>query len=100
MKFTPSGGQICVAVTPIQDHVITIMVSDTGPGIPQESIENLFDPFYQAHPEDEYRRKGLGIGLSIVKKFVDLHGGSIRVESKLKKGTTFHILLPESQRRH
>jgi len=97
MKFTPAGGRIRVEVTPIQNSSTTIIVSDTGPGIPQESISNLFDPFYQAHPEQEFRKKGLGIGLSIVKNFVDLHGGTIQVESELGKGTSFRVSLPINQ---
>ncbi|MDX1411571.1 MAG: GAF domain-containing sensor histidine kinase [Nitrospirales bacterium] len=97
IKFTPQGGNIRLEVKPIESRSTTIIVSDSGPGIPQESISNLFDPFYQAHPQLEYRKKGLGIGLAIVKNFVDLHGGTIQVESELGKGTTFRISLPISQ---
>jgi signal transduction histidine kinase len=97
IKFTPPGGNIQVEIKPIANCSTTIIISDSGPGIPQESISNLFDPFYQAHPELEYRKKGLGIGLAIVKNFVDLHGGSIEVESDLGKGTTFRVFLPINQ---
>ena len=97
IKFTPQGGNIQVEIKPIKDQLTTIIVSDSGPGIPQESISNLFDPFYQAHPQVEYRKKGLGIGLAIVKNFVDLHGGTIHVESQVGKGTTFRVSLPINQ---
>ena len=94
IKFTPQGGRIGLEVRQIENDFSTIIISDTGPGIPQESIANLFDPFYQAHPQQEFRKKGLGIGLSIVKSFVDLHRGTIHVESELGKGTSFRVSLP------
>jgi signal transduction histidine kinase len=97
IKFTPQAGNIRVEIQPIVNRSTTIIVSDSGPGIPQESMANLFDPFYQAHPQLEYRKKGLGIGLAIVKNFVDLHGGTIQVESELDKGTTFRVSLPIKQ---
>lgn len=67
---------------------VCISVEDTGPGIPQEQIGRIFEPFYTTKPE------GTGLGLAIVKRIVKAHGGSIRVESALGKGSTFSIWLP------
>ena len=93
-KFTPHGGRILIDIRRIGSESATVTISDTGCGIPQELISNLFDPFFQAHSHPEMRKKGLGIGLSIVKNLVDLHGGTIQVESELGKGTSFRVSLP------
>jgi len=71
-----------------------LSISDTGPGIPQEAQANLFEPFYQAHRVPEIGTQGLGLGLSIVKQLVELHGGTISVESEPGEGATFHLRLP------
>ena len=94
IKFTPRGGRILIDIRKIGSESATMTFSDTGCGIPQDSISNLFEPFFQAHFQPEYRKKGLGIGLSIVKNLVDLHGGTIQVESEIGKGTIFRISLP------
>lgn len=67
---------------------VEIRFSDTGPGIPPEIKEKIFEPFFTT------RTKGIGLGLSICKEIVEKHGGSLRIESSLGQGTTFHILLP------
>ncbi|MCK4703141.1 hypothetical protein KAT55_07280, partial [Candidatus Bathyarchaeota archaeon] len=67
-------------------HVI--MIGDTGIGIPEENLENLFKPLYTT------KAKGTGLGLAVCKKIVDAHNGSIKVESKVGKGTIFTITLP------
>jgi len=67
---------------------IEILISDTGPGIPQEGLEKIFLPFYTTKP------RGIGMGLPIVHKIVLAHGGSIGVESEKGRGTTFKIYLP------
>lgn len=92
-KFTPSQGTIRVHATSSRPHVV-LTISDTGAGIPKEAQNNLFLPFFQAHRHPEIGTQGLGLGLSIVKQLVDLHGGSISVESEEGKGTTFRVLLP------
>jgi two-component system sensor histidine kinase EvgS len=71
-----------------------LTVSDTGPGIPQEAQASLFQPFYQAHRIPEIGTQGLGLGLSIVKQLVELHGGTISVESQPGEGATFRLRLP------
>jgi signal transduction histidine kinase len=94
-KFTPNQGVIRVHAILCPPHLI-VTISDTGPGIPKEAQNNLFLPFFQAHRHPEIGTQGLGLGLSIVKQLVDLHGGSISVESEEGKGTTFRMLLPAS----
>ncbi len=96
-KFTPSEGQITVKAEPLPPQDILLTVSDTGPGIPEESLANLFQPFFQAHRTPEIGTQGLGLGLSIVKQLVDLHKGTITVESTLGQGTIFHIHLSRHQ---
>ncbi len=96
-KFTPTKGQIQVQAQTLPPHQILLTISDTGPGIPQESLDKLFLPFFQAHRLPEIGTQGLGLGLSIVKQLVDLHGGTIEVHSVVGQGTTFTISLPQHQ---
>jgi PAS domain S-box-containing protein len=92
IKFTPEGGHISVSVQQRAEH-LAIQVSDTGFGIPKESLPRIFERFYRVHrPGKEI--KGTGLGLAIVNKIVTEHGGRIDVESALSKGTTFTVLLP------
>lgn len=97
LKFTHEGG-ITLAVkllTKKKNAVkIEIEVSDTGIGIGPDQIDKIFDRFYRINPSYENRYGGHGIGLFIVKKYVSLLNGNIKVESELKKGTTFRIILP------
>ena len=76
---------------------LRLTVSDTGAGVPPEDLPRIFDPFYQGsnHPG---LVQGTGIGLSNVKEFVNLHKGSLRVDSGLEHGTTFVIELPSISR--
>jgi len=76
----------------VKDGHVRIMVNDTGHGIPQENLEKIFDPFFTT------KQKGVGLGLSIVKKIVESNGGGIRVESEAGKSTTFTISLPLSSK--
>ncbi|MCP4154704.1 MAG: hypothetical protein GY757_43690, partial [bacterium] len=100
-KFTPAGGKITVMVKSIPgqksmfpDGALRISVADTGPGIPGEQLEHIFDRFYQAESTYEHREKGTGIGLALVKELVQLHHGKIDVYSREGKGTEFIITLP------
>ncbi|MDD5688302.1 MAG: ATP-binding protein [Elusimicrobia bacterium] len=70
------------------DGHITVEISDTGPGIPEENIKKIFEPFFTTKPS------GTGLGLSISNRIIEAHNGKIEVESKLKHGATFKILLP------
>lgn len=89
-KYTPDNGSITVSYESDGDN-LTFMVADTGEGISARDLGNIFDRFYQV---DRINPKGSGIGLSLAKAFVELHGGSISVESTLNVGTEFTVKLP------
>ncbi|WP_162996354.1 hybrid sensor histidine kinase/response regulator transcription factor [Mucilaginibacter celer] len=101
-KFTMAGGQITVEVTaPVvsadgNSYQLSISVADTGTGISPDQVKHVFDRFYQADAQPAILNQGSGIGLSITRELVLLHGGEISVESEPGKGSTFSltILLP------
>jgi PAS domain S-box-containing protein len=94
VKFTPKGGKIQVKVQRIDSHV-EVVVSDSGIGISKEFLPYVFDRFRQADASTTRIHGGLGLGLSIVRQLVDLHGGSVAVESEGEgKGASFIITLP------
>lgn len=90
LKYTPDNGRIDVTYA-AQGDTLTLQVADTGEGIAASDIGNIFDRFFQA---DRAHPHGSGIGLSLAKAFVELHGGTIGVESTLGKGSTFTVTLP------
>lgn len=94
IKFTPDGGVVRVSTQRIDAERMEIVVTDSGPGIPDEAQERLFEPFVQAHPDHDAANKGLGLGLAIVKQLVELHRGTVRVESTCGKGATFRVSFP------
>jgi PAS domain S-box-containing protein len=97
VKFTPPGGRIQVVLERVNSHV-EVVVEDTGIGIGADFLPFVFERFRQADAAMTRRHGGLGIGLSIVKTLVELHGGSVRVKSAgQNQGTTFVIALPVSQ---
>ncbi len=89
VKFTPSSGNITVDVKKQPDEVI-VTVSDTGCGIPADALDMVFDEFYKG----QSREKGAGLGLSICKRIVELHGGRMWAESREGDGSSFHFTLP------
>ena len=93
IKFTPDGGSVAVDAGRSED-MAQIAVTDTGIGIPAEAVENLFQPFVQADSSTSREYGGTGLGLSIVKRFVELHGGEIQVESEPGRGSTFTFTIP------
>ena len=110
VKFTPKGGRVQVLLERVNSHV-EVSVIDTGEGIVPEFLPHVFDRFRQADASTTRRHGGLGLGLSIVKQLVELHGGSIRVKSAgVGEGATFTVSLPltvihpepdaETERRH
>jgi signal transduction histidine kinase len=92
-KFTQPGDKINVTLYDKEDHVI-ISVKDTGRGIPEEKLSHLFQRFKQIEPLFNRNHEGSGIGLSIVKSLVEMHGGTINVKSTYGEGTEFIICLP------
>jgi PAS domain S-box-containing protein len=96
VRFTPRGGRVTVVLERVKSHV-EIIVEDTGVGIRADFLPHVFDRFRQADPSTTRRYGGLGLGLSIVKNLVELHGGSVRVKSAGEnQGSTFIVSLPIS----
>lgn len=89
-------GRITVAIHPRGAQAVEVSVADTGPGIAPEDVERIFLPFYQGEQSLWRDRRGTGLGLAISKKFVELHGGRMWLESELGVGSTFSFLLPIS----
>jgi len=97
LKFTPKGGRVRVEARPCdrQPDRIEIIVSDTGVGIAEEDREMVFEKFYTAPSQSA--RSGVGLGLSLVQSFVELHGGEVDLASKTTRGTTVICRLPRRQ---
>ncbi len=93
IKFNRSGGEVRIRVLKEKDQ-IKIIISDTGIGIPEDRLEDIFKPLTQLDPSTTRRYGGTGTGLAVAKRIVELHGGKIWVESKPGKGATFYIVLP------
>jgi len=99
-KFTPPGGTVTVEVSkteemdPSKDVLLTISVADTGIGISEENVGPIFQRFFRVDDLSAGLNEGSGIGLSITKEFVELHGGNISVSSKHGYGSVFTIVLP------
>jgi signal transduction histidine kinase len=97
IKFTPPGGRIDVSVAPNRDGA-RIDVVDTGTGIDANELPRIFDRFYRGSRANEARGSGSGLGLAIVRSIVDMHHGTIAVDSRLGAGTRFTVLLPRDPR--
>jgi PAS domain S-box-containing protein len=94
IKFTPKNGKVQVLLQRVNSH-IEVVISDNGSGISPEFLPFVFDRFRQADPSTTRKHGGLGLGLSIVKQLLDLHGGNVRVKSPGEgKGATFTVILP------
>ena len=94
VKFTPAEGVVTLRLTRAGDQ-FTLTVADTGAGIAADFLPRLFERFQQADPQGAHRHRGLGLGLSIVKQLVELHGGTISADSAgLGRGATFTVKLP------
>ncbi len=103
IKFTPDEGTIMVSARRTPSGGAEIRVSDTGTGIDPAILPHIFEPFFagfdiahHASGKFEYQSKGIGLGLSVVKAFVEMHGGTIAVETEVGQGTTVTITLPET----
>ncbi len=91
-KNTPSPGSVTLRARREGAEDVVIEVTDTGPGIPPEEVDRVFERFYRGSGQLE--REGFGLGLSIAKRMVDVMGGSIGVESESGAGSTFWVRLP------
>ncbi len=102
VKFTQDGGSICLTVKKITDlkkkeklSAIEVSIADTGIGIRKEDLDRIFAPFEQVDGSSSRKYEGTGLGLSLTKKIIELHGGKIRAESKGEgKGSTFSFYIP------
>lgn len=94
LRFTPSGGRVTVVVERAGEVEATVTVIDTGTGIPVEALGHIFERFYQVDPAGARGHGGAGIGLSLARDLVELHGGSMRAESTPGKGSVFRFTLP------
>jgi signal transduction histidine kinase len=96
IKYSPAGGQVRVRGVrwPEGPGMLLLSVSDTGVGIPPDQIEKVFDRFHRVDSSETRGIRGTGLGLYIVKRLVELHGGNIRVESEVGNGTTVSFTLP------
>jgi signal transduction histidine kinase len=93
VKYTPVKGWIKVSLQRVgRDAVLT--VSDSGPGIPRDSLPHVFDRFYRVDKARGRDSGGTGLGLSIVQQYVNLHGGTARVSSEDGQGAVFTVTLP------
>lgn len=92
-KFTPDGGRLKIEAS-AKNGWCQVNVSDNGTGIKEENLKQIFEPFYQADDAISRERKGTGLGLTLVKEIVEMHGGRILVESEYGKGSSFIFTLP------
>ena len=105
VRFSPDGGEIGILARPVEGG-IELTVSDSGPGIPAKDLPELFQPFFtggregvgrHTSGEHQYMTRGIGLGLSVVKRFVDLHGGTVSVDTS-SEGTRVRVFLPREPR--
>jgi PAS domain S-box-containing protein len=94
IKFTPEHGEISLSVTSAGVNFVKISISDTGIGIPSADIEKIMSPFGQSGDIELAREGGTGLGLAIVDALVNLHNGSLEIDSAVGTGTQVHITLP------
>ncbi|MFN7209304.1 MAG: sensor histidine kinase [Aggregatilineales bacterium] len=94
LRHTKAGDQVRLQAQPTQDGGVLLRVIDSGEGIPSEALPRIFDRFYRADRARKHGDSGSGLGLSIAKRLVEMHGGTITVSSELGRGTAFSIHLP------
>ena len=93
VKFTPAGGEVAIKAR-VDAEDVAISVRDSGVGIAKQDQERIFEAFQQVESGPNAAQEGTGLGLGLAKRFIELHGGSITVESDLGKGSTFTVRLP------
>ena len=95
VKYTPEGKSVHLEAKS-QDDCVQIVFSDTGIGIPEDELGNVFEEFFRASNARKREKDGTGLGLSIVKQIIDRHGGNISVQSQEGQGTKFIVVLPKN----
>ncbi|MCM1986942.1 PAS domain S-box protein [Methanococcoides seepicolus] len=93
LKFTPNNGTVVVSAN-VKDEMLYVSVKDSGMGIAKEDIGAIFSPFRQLEEMSSKVQQGTGLGLTLVKRFVEMHGGEIWVDSEIGKGSTFTFTMP------
>jgi len=93
-KFTPPGGKVQIAATVNSNGDGVIKIIDTGYGIPEKDLSSILEPFNQLRRPAGLQQEGTGLGLSLVKSMIEMHGGTISIESRVGDGTTVTISLP------
>ncbi|SHE94883.1 Signal transduction histidine kinase [Seinonella peptonophila] len=99
IKFTPNNGTIHISIESNVDS-IQVIIQDSGIGMSREDQFHIFERFYKADRSRNRKTAGSGLGLSIVKKIIELHQGKIEVQSQLKQGSTFVVTLPYNNKSH
>jgi signal transduction histidine kinase len=94
IKFTPAHGKVTMRSEPTNDGWLRVAVTDTGPGVAPEEASRIFNEFYQITQPGREKSKGVGLGLAISKKLVEMHGGRIEVESFGGRGSKFSFTVP------
>ncbi len=94
LQYTTRGGKVIISIKQTDNECVEVSVSDTGSGIAPEHLPRIFDRFYRADPARSQYPQGAGLGLAIVKSIMDLHGGTVAIESNLNKGTTVTLRFP------
>jgi signal transduction histidine kinase len=97
VKFTPAGGQVAVRVTLPADGGLRIAVSDTGIGIAPHDLAKAMQPFGQIDSRMTRKYQGTGLGLPLTKSMIEMHGGTLQLESAVGRGTTVNLWLPPSR---
>lgn len=96
LHYTDAGGSITISTRRTPDRTVEITVSDTGCGIPKADLPNITDRFYRVDSSRQMHKEGTGLGLAIVKSIMDLHGGAVRVESEVGRGTSITLVFPRA----
>jgi len=94
VKYTPRGGRVTLSAETRGDDRVEAAVADTGIGIPSTDLPRLAERFYRVDKARSRALGGTGLGLAIVKHLVQAHGGELRIDSELGRGTTVRVTLP------
>ena len=100
VKFTDNGGYININISENNNNTLEISIKNSGTGISNQDIHYVFDKFYKTDKSRSIDKKGLGLGLYIVKKIVKLHNGDINVKSKIGEYTQFNLYIPKKQNKN